>query len=113
MTTTTYHPHAPRVINRSGNAAFILSVLCALICWMPFFAPVGIALTAVGFVLDISKVLIWLAIPVFVLGMAVELWALRLRRHSSYDVRDSIANILTGLGYQIGASTVWKILNTA
>ena len=79
---------------------------------MPFLAPGGIALIAVGFALDISKVLIWLAIPLFVLGMAVELWGLRLRRQPSYDVRDSIANILTGLGYQL-LNLPWAVAELA
>ena len=112
MTTTIENPHVPRVVNRNRNAGFILSVLGVLIRWMPFLAPVGIALTAVGFVLDISKVLIWLAIPVFVLGMAVELWVLRLRRQPGYDVRDSISNILTGLGYQL-LNLPWAVAELA
>jgi len=49
---------------------------------------------------DISTLLIWLAVPLFVVGIAAEF--VYLRRHGkSYDYRDSAASIASGVGYQL------------
>src|SRR5690349_7194543 len=62
--------------------------------------------------MDLSQLLIWLAVPVFLLSMGVELCVLRARRLPSYDWRDTLANLLTGLGNQI-VNLPWAIAEVA
>lgn len=51
--------------------------------------------------MDVSKLLIWIAAPLFFVGMAMELWTLRQRRQATYNWKDSAASIGTGVGYQL------------
>jgi sterol desaturase/sphingolipid hydroxylase (fatty acid hydroxylase superfamily) len=48
--------------------------------------------------MEAYTLIILLAIPVFFLGMAVELLVLRRRRRPGYDTRDSVANVLSSVG---------------
>lgn len=50
--------------------------------------------------MDISTLLIWLAIPVFIVGIAAEIAYLE-RHGKPYDYRDSAASIAAGVGYQL------------
>ncbi|MGY1867384.1 sterol desaturase family protein [Nocardia gipuzkoensis] len=50
--------------------------------------------------MDVSTMLIWLAVPVFIVAVAAEFVYLR-RHNKPYDYRDSATSIAAGLGYQL------------
>lgn len=60
---------------------------------------------------DLSTLLIWLAVPVFIVGIAVEYLYLK-RNGTSYDVRDAGASLASGLGYQL-VSIPWALAQLA
>ncbi len=51
--------------------------------------------------MDFSSLLLILSAPIFAVGMLVELCLLRVRRMASYDRRDALLNIATGLVNQV------------
>ena len=60
--------------------------------------------------MDISTLLIWLAIPAFLVGIVAEF--VYLKRHGkSYDYRDSATSIASGLGYQL-LNIPWALART-
>ncbi|MCE5290212.1 MAG: sterol desaturase family protein [Nocardiaceae bacterium] len=61
--------------------------------------------------MDISTLLIWLAIPVFILGIAAEFIYLKVNG-KPFDYRDSAASITTGLGYQL-LNIPWAVAELA
>lgn len=83
-----------------------------LTCGPDFFGPPMEGAVRKVSPIDVSKMLIWLAIPVFVVTIAIELWVLWRRRQPGYGVRDTIANILTGLGYQL-LNLPWAVAELA
>lgn len=62
--------------------------------------------------MDISSLLLLASAPIFLLGMAIELLVIRLRRLPSYDRRDALLNIGTALGSQLVAIP-WVFVETA
>jgi sterol desaturase/sphingolipid hydroxylase (fatty acid hydroxylase superfamily) len=61
---------------------------------------------------DVSRILIWIAAPLFLAGMGIELWVLHRRVRPSYDWRDAAASIGTGLGYQL-LGLGWLLIEAA
>lgn len=62
--------------------------------------------------MSIYTLLLWLAVPVFVVCMAAELAVLWSRRRSTYDMRDAAANVVTALGNQL-INTPWVLAEIA
>ncbi|MET8775518.1 sterol desaturase family protein [Nocardia sp. NPDC004654] len=61
--------------------------------------------------MDVSTILIWLAIPVFIVAVVAEI--VYLERHGKpYDYRDSATSIAAGLGYQL-ANVPWALAELA
>ena len=52
--------------------------------------------------MDISSLLLLASAPIFLLGMAIELLVIRLRRLPSYDRRDALLNIGTAACKPLG-----------
>ncbi|MFD6391906.1 sterol desaturase family protein [Nocardia sp. NPDC060259] len=61
--------------------------------------------------MDVSTILIWLAIPVFIIAVGAEIVYLE-RRGKPYDYRDSATSIAGGLGYQL-LNIPWALVELA